>query len=102
MAQRSLVTRTPPALSESEVLADTAADTGSAARPDQPSGRRKQVDAWVEQIAKRYSSDRPLLLPRLEDQLRRRLGLAPLSASSAVLSGLVPEMIIPCSSSISR
>lgn len=44
-------------------------------------------DGYVEDIRIRYASN-PFLLVHVEDLVRRRLGLAPLSASAAVLAGL--------------
>jgi hypothetical protein len=45
-------------------------------------------DAGVEEIRRRYGSSEPFLFARLEDLIRRRLGLASRSAGSAVLAGL--------------
>ena len=85
--------------SGSGVLGNTAADAGTTPKPgpslppfearrDEPTGRSEAFDAYVEDIRKRLGSDIPLLFPRLEDQIRRRLGVAPLSAGAAALAGL--------------
>jgi hypothetical protein len=85
--------------SGSGMLGMTAADadtTGKAGpslpliedRRDQPTGRSEAFDGYVEDIRKRLASDILFLFPRLEDQIRRRLGVAPLSAGAAALAGL--------------
>jgi hypothetical protein len=46
------------------------------------------MDAGVEEIRRRYGSNAGFLLSRVEDQIRRRLGLAPRTMVAAALSGL--------------
>jgi hypothetical protein len=58
------------------------------ARSEEPTGRSEGFDAYVEDIRKQLGSDILFLFPRLEDQIRRRLGVAPLSAEAAALAGL--------------
>ena len=85
--------------SGSGVLGSTAADAGTTPKPgpslppfearhDEPTGRSAGFDAYVEDIRKRLGSDIPFLFPRLEDQIRRRLRVAPMSAGAAALAGL--------------
>ena len=54
----------------------------------EPDRRSAAVEAGVEEFRRWYGSDVTFLFPRLEDRLRRRLGLAPLSAGAEVLAGL--------------
>lgn len=61
----------------------------SEVRGEGPTGRSAAFDACVEDIRRRRGADIPFLFPRLEDQIRRRLGMAALSAGAAVLAGLV-------------
>jgi hypothetical protein len=58
------------------------------AQHEKPTGRSTEFDGHVEEVRRRLGSDRQFLFPRLEDQMRRRLGLAPLSAAAGVLAGL--------------
>jgi hypothetical protein len=51
--------------------------------------RTETFDALVEELRRQYGSDVPFLLPRLEDRVRRRLGLAPLSAAGSALAGVL-------------
>ena len=86
--------------SGSRMLGSTAADAGTTPRPglslppfegrrDEPTGHTEAFDVYVEDLSKRLGSNLPFLFPRLEDQIRRRLGVAPLSAGAAALTGLV-------------
>ncbi|MDH5372184.1 MAG: hypothetical protein OEX97_04485 [Acidimicrobiia bacterium] len=86
--------------SRSGVPGSTAADAGTTpkpgssqppfeAGPEDPTERTEAFDGYVADIRTRLSSDIPFLFPRLEDLIRRRLGLAPLSAGAAALAGLV-------------
>jgi len=59
------------------------------AQGDQQTARREEFDLCVEDLSKRVGSNLPILFPRLEDLIRRRLGVAPLSAAAAALTGLV-------------
>ncbi|MFU8841934.1 MAG: efflux RND transporter permease subunit, partial [Nitriliruptoraceae bacterium] len=43
----------------------------------------------MEEVRRPWGSDIPFLVPRLEDGVRRLLGLAPLSAAAAALAGAV-------------
>jgi hypothetical protein len=80
-------------------LQGSVATTGAAAdngRPPQfehlrevTSERPEAFGALVEDIRRRCGSDIPSLFPRLEDRIRRRLGVAPLSVGGAVLTGLL-------------
>jgi hypothetical protein len=85
--------------SGSEVLASTAAEAGMAPepgaprtplepRPEDPAGRGEAFDAWVEDIRSWFTSGTRDLLPRLQELIRRRLGVAPLSPGAAMLAGL--------------
>lgn len=83
--------------SGSGVLGSTAADEGtdpeppqtpSEVRPEEPTGHSEAFDACVEDIRKRLGSNTPFLFARLEDFIRRRLGVAPLSAGASALAGL--------------
>jgi hypothetical protein len=85
--------------SGSEVLASTAAEAGMAPepgaprtplepRPEDPAGRGEAFDAWVEDIRSWFTSGTRDLLPRLQELIRRRLGVAPLSSGAAMLAGL--------------
>lgn len=53
-----------------------------------PSKRDAEFEAAVEGIRRRVGSNAPFLFPRIEDQIRRWLGVAPISAGSFVLAGL--------------
>ena len=86
--------------SGSRMLGSTAADAGTTPGPglslppfegrrDEPTGPTEAFDVYVEDLSKRVGSNLPFLFPRLEDQIRRRLGVAPLSAGAAALTGLV-------------
>jgi hypothetical protein len=55
---------------------------------DLPDSSRDEFDTLVEGIRRRYFWD-SALLPYLEDQVRRRRGLDPLSRGATVLAGLV-------------
>ncbi|HSL26073.1 MAG TPA: hypothetical protein VLA54_07290 [Acidimicrobiia bacterium] len=48
-----------------------------------------EFDACVEDIRRRYGSDIPFPIRHLEDLIRRRLGVAPLSGAAAALAGLL-------------
>jgi hypothetical protein len=107
VARRVLVARTPKTPraakttdSKSEVLGSTAAEERTTvesgpspptpeAQTEGPVARSAAFDAGVADIRRRMASDIVFLFPRLEDQVRRRLGVAPLSARAAVLAGLV-------------
>lgn len=49
----------------------------------------ESFDALVEEIRRRYGSNTPILFPRLEDRIRRSLGMAPVSAATMALAGLL-------------
>jgi hypothetical protein len=55
---------------------------------EEPGGRSEAFDACVEDIRKRLDSDNGVLT-RLEDLIRRRLGVAPRTAATAALAGLI-------------
>ncbi len=59
------------------------------ARPEEATGSDEQFDACVEEIRRLLGSNTFLVLPRLEDLIRRRLGMTPMSAGSAALAGVV-------------
>lgn len=56
---------------------------------EEPAGRTGEFDACVDDIRKRLGSNINFLFPRLEDQVRRRLGVAPMTARAAALAGLM-------------
>jgi hypothetical protein len=80
------------------VLEGSAVDTDRPGRPDQsppiapdsdqPTPDGDEFDTLVEEIRRRHFWD-SAVLPYLEDQIRRRVGLAPLSAGATVLAGLI-------------
>ncbi len=49
--------------------------------------RGREFDSLVEEIRRRYYSNETFLFTRLEDLVRRRFGLRPMSRSSALLAG---------------
>lgn len=59
----------------------------------EPATSSEALQASVEEIRKRYSSDVVNLFPRMEDRLRRRLGVAPLGAGAAAVAGLTGVVI---------
>jgi hypothetical protein len=59
-----------------------------APQAEEPSPRSDEFDALVEEVRRWYGWDSGIL-PYVEDQIRRRLGLAPLSAAAVVLAGLM-------------
>lgn len=63
----------------------TDSDTGVMAR--ESAERSGVFDGYVEDIRIRYASN-PFLLVHVEDLIRRRLGLAPQSASAGIIAGL--------------
>lgn len=54
-----------------------------------PTLHSAEFDACVEEIRNWFGSNLVFLFPRVEDQIRRRLGVAPLTTTAALLSGLV-------------
>lgn len=79
------------------VVGSTAAEAGTEpeplqtppeARPEEPTGRSEAFDACVEEIRRRYVSNSFDVFLSLEDRIRRRLGLAPISPAAMALSGL--------------
>ncbi|NNC41155.1 MAG: hypothetical protein HKN95_10725 [Acidimicrobiia bacterium] len=56
-------------------------------RPEEPVGRSAAFDALVEDIRRVYGSSFDLL-PRLEELIRRRLGVAPQSPGAVIMAGL--------------
>lgn len=58
-------------------------------RPEHSAGRSATFDGCVEDLRRRMGSNLPILFTRLEDLLRRRLGVAPLSPAAVALTGLV-------------
>ena len=85
--------------SGSGVLGSTAADADTTPKPgpslpllearlEEPTGRSAGFDACVEDIRKLYGSNICFLFPRLEDLIRRRLRVAPLSAGAFALGWL--------------
>ena len=87
-----------PAPSKSGVLEGAAVDTDRPGRPDQsppiapdtdlPTPHGDEFDTLVEEIRRWYGWDFAVV-PYLADQIRRRLELAPLSATAVMLAGLV-------------
>jgi hypothetical protein len=87
-----------PEPSRSGVLEGAAVDTDRPGRPDpsppiapdsdQPTRHGDEFDTLVEEIRRWYGWDYAVV-PYLADQIRRRLGLAPLSATAVVLAGLI-------------
>jgi hypothetical protein len=86
--------------SSSALLRGAAEDSGSTRKPEpsqtrpdaQHDGRSQRsptFDARVEQIRRQYVSSSTDVFFSLEDRVRRRLGLAPTSAMTLVLSGLI-------------
>lgn len=81
----------------SRIGVNTEAELGQSGEPHRglelPAGgsvaEGNDVDAPIEEIRKRYGSNLCLVFPRLEDRIRRRVGLAPLSAAALVLAGFV-------------
>lgn len=77
-----------------EAAADADAPGGAdqslqiALEAEESSPRSDEFDALVEDIRRWYGWDCGVL-PYVEDQTRRRLGLAPLSAAAAVFAGLL-------------
>ena len=57
-------------------------------RPEEPVGRGAAFDALVEDIRRVYGSSFDLL-PRLEELIRRRLGVAPQSPPAVIMAGLI-------------
>lgn len=62
-------------------------------RAPAPTTHDASFDALVEDIRRRYGSNLPFLFPRIEDQVRRWLGVAPLSTRAAALAGSVGVVV---------
>ena len=84
---------TDPVLEGSVAPTGTVADTGWPLPVElqsvEPRERTAAFDACVEEIRRRYGSDIPYFFPHMEDLIRRRLGVAPLSSAAAALAGLL-------------
>jgi len=81
----------------SDVVGSTAAEVGTEpepsppppeVRPEEPTGRSADFDACLEELRTAYVSGPQEPLYSLQDRIRRRLGLAPVSAGAAALLGL--------------
>lgn len=58
-------------------------------RSDEPRERTEALGGYVDEIRTRLGSDVAYPFPRLEDVIRRRLGISPLSAAAAALTAVI-------------
>lgn len=72
-----------------EASGRTGPSPSSGAQFEEPIQRSAEFDTYVEEIRNRYGSNLTFAFSWVEDQIRRRLGIPPLTRAAALLSGLI-------------